>query len=175
MGILMPRLLLVLSLAPRLWVVLGFAVILAVSAGARAWAAPAQTLRIDLTAAQPQVDRFNRYIQGQPVDVRVVSRSRRGVALIGVSPTGANLRVPLARAGDGTYGGSFTPGTPGMWSLAVVSETAAANASPSFPVVVAEPGASDATAAAMIALAIASIGGGIGLITVGHRSSTAQI
>lgn len=148
---------------------LGLVLALGLSSGASALAAGVQTLGIDLTAAQPQVDRLNSYMQGQPIDVRVTSRAG-GVALVGVSPTGTNLRVPLTRAGNGRFAGSFTPGVPGTWSLAVASDVAGtANATSSFSVAVAEPGASDAAAAGLIAFAIGSIGVGIWLILAGRR------
>lgn len=161
------------SLMVRLLGVLSLACMLAVATGARAATAAAETLGIDLTAPQPQVDRLGRYEQGRPIDVRVTTRSSGGVALVGVSPSGVNLRLPLVRDRGDSYGGTFTPGTPGTWSLAVASDAAGtANATSTFPLVVTEPGASDAATAAMFALALASIGGGIGLITVGRKNAT---
>lgn len=161
-------------LMARLLTILSLAAVLAVCAGSRAWAGSAQTLGIDVSAAQPRVEQLDRYTSGQPIDVRVMAGAARGAALVGVAPNGADLRVPLARCGDGAYAGTFTPGTPGTWSLAVSIDAAgSANASSSFPIVVAEPGASEATAAVMIALAIASIGGGIGLIGIGRRNAAA--
>lgn len=155
---------------PRILSLVGLALALALSSGASALAAGAATLGIDLTAPQPQVDRLSSYAQGQPIDVLVTSRSSGGVALIGVSPTGSNLRVPLTRKGADRFGGSFTPSVPGTWSLAVASEAAGtANATSSFSLAVDEPGASNAVAAALIAFAIGSIGVGIWLIAAGRR------
>jgi hypothetical protein len=157
-------------LMPRLLSLLGLALALAVSSGACALAAAAETLGIDLTAPQPQVDRLSSYAQGQPIDVRVTSHSSGGVALVGVSPSGSNVRVPLTREGTDRFAGSFTPGIPGTWSLAVASDaTGTANATSSFSLAVDEPGASNAVAAVLITFAIGSIGVGIWLIAAGRR------
>ena len=160
---------------PRFLSLLGLALALAAASGACAVAAGAETLGIDLTAPQPQVDRLSSYAQGQPIDVLVTSRSSGGIALIGVSPTGSNVRVPLTREGADRFAGSFTPGVPGTWSLAVASEAAGtANATSSFSLAVAEPGASNALAAALITFAIGAIGVGIWLIAAGRRFAAAS-
>jgi hypothetical protein len=143
-------------------------------AGSAGMAAAAQPLTVDERTDQLRVDHLDRYTNGEPVAVRVQVQPAQSVTLVGLAPDGASLRVPLAREADGSFAGNVALSTPGTWTLAVVAaENGVQSTSTSFVVTVTDAGATKESALTMIALALASIGGGVGLIAVGRKNAVA--
>ena len=143
-------------------------------AGGAGTAAAAQPLTVDERTDQLRVDHLDRYTNGEPLTVRVQVQPAQSVTLVGLAPDGGNLRVPLAREADGSFARDVTLTTPGMWTLAVIAaDNGVQSTSTSFVVTVTDAGATTQSALAMIALALASIGGGVGLIAVGRKNAVA--
>jgi len=134
----------------------------------------AQPLGIDLYTTAPRVDKLDRYVAGEEVSVRVAAPPASRVTIVGVGPDGSNLRLPLVQGPDGAYSGTLMMPVAGTWSLAANTTIGGEDVSTeSFPVVVAEP-ESTLPALVMAALALASIGGGIGLIAVRRHAQTVR-
>jgi hypothetical protein len=137
---------------------------------APAAALAAQPLGIDLQTATPRVDKLDRYVAGEEVSVRVAAPPGSRVTIVGTGPDGSHLQLALAASPDGAYLGSLTLPVAGTWSFAADTLIGGEDLSTeSFPVVVAEP-ESNVPALVMAALAVASLGGGIGLIVVRRRA-----
>jgi hypothetical protein len=139
-----------------------------------AYAASAQSLVVDVRDRDPQLSRLSHYSASAPVELRVIAPGASSVALVGASPAGTTVRVPLAAARDGSFTGTTTLAVPGTWLLAISTTYKGPEiVGDSFSVVV-EQGASARDAAVLAVLAVLSIGGGIGLIVAG-RGSAAQL
>ncbi|MBV8750964.1 MAG: hypothetical protein JO103_14755 [Candidatus Eremiobacteraeota bacterium] len=137
-------------------------------------AAAAQALAVDVLDSGPRVEHQAKYAQAGLIDVRVTARNARSAVLLGVAPDGTNLRIPLARIGGDVFAGSAQFASIGTWSLAIATSTATGQeTTPSFPIVV-DAGPSTGDVALMVALAIVSVCGGIGLIAVGRTAATAR-
>jgi hypothetical protein len=134
-------------------------------------AGAAQPLAVAVGDAGQQVRSQPRYTPAAPIDVRVEAPRARAAALIGVAPDGANVRVPLTRASAGVFTGSATLPEPGTWSLAVATTADDVEVTGTTFTVTVEPGPSGLEIGGLIALALASIGGGVGLIAT--RRNTA--
>jgi hypothetical protein len=134
----------------------------------------AQALSVEVGDTGPQVSHLVAYVPGAPIEVRVKAPGARSAALVGLGPDGSNVRFPLDRAADGTFTGNAALGAPGTWSLAVATTSDGPEIlGESFPVVVA-PGPSKLEIAALIAMAVVSIGGGVGLIAAGRSGAAAR-
>ncbi|MEA2666570.1 MAG: hypothetical protein QOI11_3514 [Candidatus Eremiobacteraeota bacterium] len=126
-----------------------------------------QTLAVAMTAQGSQVERRDGYTAARPIVLHVDAPRAQGVTLIGIAPDGGNLRVPLARAADGSFGGEIALAMPGIWSLAIASHTGAAEAaSEPFAISVVE-GVSQRALTVVLALALLLLAGGLGLIGLG--------
>ena len=144
--------------------------LLATPAAALATPGP-QALGIDMRTSELRVDRLERYVTTAPITLRMTAPQFSSAAVIGVAPDGSHVRIPLAAGADGAYTATVTLSKPGMWSLAVQTKLGSLESvTGNFPVVVAE-GPSPTDAAFMIALAAASICGGVGLIAVGRSAA----
>lgn len=127
-------------------------------------AGSAQTLGIDIGGPTPQIERLDRYVDTRPVAVSVRAPRASSVTLVGTSPAGGNLRVPLSRGAGGRYIASLALAAPGTWTLAIEASIAGGNAmTESFPLSVAA-GATTPEIALMLLLAVLSTVGGIALI-----------
>jgi hypothetical protein len=134
------------------------------------WAAAEspQKLVVDIRGSAPRIDALERYIVNEPVTVRVDAPFTRSASLVGVAPDGGNVRVPLQRSADGSFAGMLTFPAAGIWSLAVVAGRQAKTST--FSISAGERD-SHAGAALMLALSLASIIGGLGLITIARKLS----
>lgn len=133
--------------------------------------ASGQALTIEVTPGGSRVHALDSYLATSPVAVRVLARHAGVVALDAVGPDGRDVTIPLAREGAETFSGTAGLDQAGTWSLAV--ETTAdgvTTTSPAFTVSV-RSGPSGLDLAVIVVLAVASFGGGIGLIAAGRRSS----
>jgi hypothetical protein len=135
-----------------------------------AWAAAEspQKLTVDIRGSAPRIDALERYIVNEPVTVRVDAPFTKSASLVGVAPDGGNVRVPLQRLADGSFAGMLTFPASGIWSLAVDAGSQAKTST--FSISAGERD-SHAGAALMLALSLASIGGGLGLITIARKVS----
>ena len=148
---------------------------LAVWAGSSVAAAAAQPLSIDNRTDQLRIDHLDAYSNGEPVTVRVQAQPAQAVTLIGLSPAGTDLRVPLVREPDGSFTGVATLSAPGSWTLAIsTTANGVQTLSQSFVVTVADSAATTSSVLTMLGLALVSIGGGVGLIAVGRKNAVAQ-
>jgi len=127
-----------------------------------------QKLLVDIRGSAPRIDALERYIVNEPVTVHVDAPFARSASLVGVAPDGGNVRVPLQRAADGSFAGMLTFPAVGIWSLAVVAGSQAKTSN--FSISAAERD-SNAGAALMLGLSLASICGGLGLITIARKLS----
>jgi hypothetical protein len=125
-----------------------------------------QKLLVDIRGSAPRIDALERYIVNEPVTVRVDAPFARSASLVGVAPDGGNVRVPLQRGADGSFAGMLTVPAVGIWSLAVVAGSQAKTST--FSINAGERD-SHAGATLMLALSLASIAGGLGLITVARK------
>ncbi len=126
-----------------------------------------QTLGVAMTAQGSRIERLDDYTAARPIVLRVDAPRARGVTLVGTAPDGGSLRVPLARAADGSFGGEVTLAMPGVWSLAISSHLGdAESASESFAITVVE-GVSQRALSLVLALALALLAGGLALIGLG--------
>jgi hypothetical protein len=126
-----------------------------------------QTLGVTMTRQGSRIERLDRYVPARPIELRVDAPRARTATLVGTAPDGAGLRVPLARAADGSFGGEVTVSTPGVWSLAIATHRRSTEtASEPFAITVAE-GVSQRSMGLVLALALALLGGGLGLIVRG--------
>ncbi len=126
-----------------------------------------QSLGVALSAQGSHVERLDSYAPAQPIAVRVDAPRAETVALLGVTPEGGNLRVPLVRGADGRFGADVRLPVPGVWSLAVSARTdAIESVSDTFAVSVAQ-GAGAKALGVVMALAVALLAGGIALIVLG--------
>jgi hypothetical protein len=134
------------------------------------WAAAEspQKLVVDIRGSAPRIDALERYIVNEPVTVRVDAPFTRSASLVGVAPDGGSVRVPLQRSADGSFAGMLTFPAAGIWSLAVVAGSQAKTSTFSIS---ARERDSHAGAAVMLALSVASIIGGLGLITIARKLS----
>jgi hypothetical protein len=145
------------------------------SSVAAASAGPAQSLGIDVSGATPRLDKLVEYVESTPVVVRVTAPNAQRVAIIGVSPSGVNIRVPLAHGPGQAFTGTLTLETAGTWKLAVDATVEGGDAmTGTFAIEVARGTQRDATL--LFALAGLSICSGLGLIAVvrarSHRVNT---
>jgi hypothetical protein len=133
-----------------------------------AWVAaePPQKLTVDIRGSAPRIDALERYIVNEPVTIRVDAPFTKSASLVGVAPDGGNVRVPLRRGADGSFAGMLTFPATGIWSLAVDAGSQARTST--FSISAGERD-SHAGAALMLALSVASIAGGLGLITIARK------
>ncbi|BDE06459.1 hypothetical protein WPS_17350 [Vulcanimicrobium alpinum] len=111
----------------------------------------------------------------RPVAVGVRAPRASSVTIVGTSPGGENLRVPLSRTAGGRYSASLPLATPGTWTLAVEASVAGGNAmTESFPLSVAA-GATTPEIALMVLLALLSITAGIALIAATQTGCLRQL
>jgi hypothetical protein len=128
-----------------------------------------QSLGIDARGATSQIDKLEHYVVSEPVMIHVTAPGARYVALIGVGPDGKSIRVALGSTGQGAFTGAMALPTRGTWSFAAeIGRSQGHDMTESFPLVVADR-ESNAGAALMAALALASIGGGVGLIGIARK------
>ena len=144
------------------------AVVLVAVSGAAASAA--QIITVVSTDEGDRIDHAARYDAAEPVTVRVQADGDTAT-LVGSSPAGGNLQVPLVRA-DGWFTGNVRL-DPGTWTLAVqMRQGSVATTGSAFTV---EAGDADGSAIATLAgLALLSTAGGAGLIAVGRRGQTPE-
>jgi hypothetical protein len=153
-----------------------FALVLAwiAVAGSPYPAAAAQTLTVRVADTGPQVNHLASYVPDVPIDVTVEAPGARTVALAGLGPDGSNVRFPLAQV-RGVFAGTATFAVAGTWSLAVATTADGPEIlGESFPIVVA-PGPSSLQIGGLIALALVSIGGGVGLIAAARQSAGTRV
>ena len=137
----------------------------AVGAAVAATDAP---LHIMLGHGRPRIQHAAAYTAARPIEVRVDGRrTREPVSIVGVSPAGENLRVPLTRRPGGGYAGTITLPTPGVWSLAIATGGTAASTG-SFAVAVAAQAPVWGVMTSLL-LAILCVAGGIAMIAYGMR------
>lgn len=138
------------------------------SAVAAAVASTEAPLHVVLGHGRPRIQHAAAYTAARPIEVRVEGRHARGpVSVVGVSPAGENLRVPLARRPGGDYTGTITLPTPGVWSLAIATGGTAASTG-SFAVAVAAQAPVWGVMTSLL-LAILCVAGGIAMIAYGLR------
>lgn len=128
-----------------------------------------QSLDVTMRHGAPRVQRQGSYVPASPIGVTVHAPHADAITLVGVSPAGQNLRVPLARDPNGEYVTTLHLTTPGIWSLAVVSQLGALrNTTENFAIDVTQ---SDSRLAAAIAsgATFLSLAGGLVLIGWGVR------
>lgn len=126
-----------------------------------------QTLAVAMTPQGARIERRDDYAAARPIVLHVDAPRAQGVTLVGVAPDGGNLRLPLARAADGSFGGEIALAMPGVWSLALTSQLGAAEtASESFAITVVE-GVSPRALGVVLALALLLLAGGLTLIGLG--------
>jgi hypothetical protein len=125
-------------------------------------------LHVILGHGRPHIQHAAAYTAARPIEVRVDGRRARGpVSVVGVSPAGENLRVPLTRRPGGDYAGTITLPTPGVWSLAIATDGAVASTG-SFAVAVAAQAPVWGVMTSLL-LAILCVAGGIAMIAYGMR------
>ena len=134
-----------------------------------------QALSVTMTSQGARIERLDGYTAARPIALRVAAPRAQGVTLVGTAPDGGNLRVPLARAADGSFGAEVGLAMPGIWSLAIASHAGPDEAtSESFAISVVE-GVSQRALGVVLALALLLLGGGVGLIVLGvTRASRAR-
>lgn len=126
-----------------------------------------QTLTVTMTPQGSRVERREGYTAARPIVLRVDAPRAQGVTLLGTAPDGGSLRVPLARAADGSFGGEVGLAMPGIWSLAIASQAGSDEAaSGAFAISVVE-GVSQRALGVVLGLALLFLGGGVGLIVLG--------
>lgn len=153
----------------RTLIVLALAVVAAVTGGvAAATASPDPSLHVTLGRGRPHIEHALRYAAARPIVILVDGRRARGaVSVVGLSPEGENLRIPLARRPAGDYAGTLTFPTPGTWSLAIATQGAAVSTA-SFALAVAAEG-SRGWIVACAAFAALCLAAGVVLIVYGMR------
>jgi hypothetical protein len=153
-------------------IVAGVLLALLATAAAALALAPAQRLAVDLTSGTPQVERQAAYTSSQAIRLHVRAPQATAASLIGVSPDGSNLRLPLVRDPDGSFAGQLRLPAAGTWSLAVATVFGEdVSTTQSFAVDVADGAALFGRASLLLMLAAGSIAGGIGLLAVARRRS----
>jgi hypothetical protein len=128
-----------------------------------------QTLGVAMTSQGSRIQRRDSYIAARPIALRVAAPRARTVTLVGTAPDGGSLHVPLTRTDDGSFAGEIALATPGVWSLAIASHRRKTEAtSEPFAITVVE-GVPQRVLGLVVALALALLGGGLGLIVRGVR------
>ncbi len=146
--------------------------LLCLTATACAAADASQKLTVDIRGNASRIDALEHYVVNEPVAIHVKAPSAQSAVLVGVAPGGGNVRIPLQRAADGSFAGMLTLPATGIWSLAVDAAVAGTHAKTATFALNAAERDSYAGAALMLALSLASIGGGVGLIRIARQGSS---
>lgn len=148
------------------------ALILVVACGAAPALASDQTIVVTPGPNGQIVRTVGRYVAG-PIHVSVLAPRASAAQVAGSDADGANVQVPLARTARGWEGDVRLDA--GTWHLTTfVTEAGTTTQGAPFPLNV---GGTDTTPVATLfgALAVLSIGGGIGLIAAGRRVSDSAV